>query len=528
MEHSSNIARSVGPTAEEWQLHRPTIKRLYLDEDRTLPDVMRIMQQQHSFKASTKMYRSRLSLWKIDNKNLRKAEIKQIAHTKVTRDAAGKKSVFKVKGRDVSEGSVLRYVKKHGFSKWVDYVRAASPFEYDNQIVCYTPAQSPSLAAALQDLNIYFDQSPILGSGQYDLGMQGILSLSPRPQSWRLVPISPVPRSLSLPTVWERPEQLLWTLRSYLQGSFDSNSWFTDKRGLLKSTKDLGGPQISLQWDCGMALEMFQQGNYVQARQLLSRACVYIEHCVRFDTPHLMNEIFFILAFLQRIKSFGIEAIILPHFSLSSKYLLGDQHPLTQLSQQLVLLDSNSSDLLNRLLKCYIHVMEDRVGEAHIATLHARESFARNAGGSEAVVEARALHAFCEKAPIADSLKQAATVTLARVLHNNKQDQEALEIMLKILEEIVHDLEPHAWDLTSRILGRLGDLAGAEHYNQLSVEQISAQERSVSYKMRFMCRRAVILRHMGRIQEAEEMEEKIDILLGPPQIKELLEEGPEA
>ena len=43
------------PTSGDWESHRHTIIRLYMDEDRTLKDVMKIMRTQHSFNATVKM-----------------------------------------------------------------------------------------------------------------------------------------------------------------------------------------------------------------------------------------------------------------------------------------------------------------------------------------------------------------------------------------------------------------------------------------------------------------------------------------
>jgi hypothetical protein len=117
---------------------------------------MGIMQQQYDFKASPKMYKNHFSLWKMGNKNLKKPGIKQIAHTKVARDAAGKRSVFKIKGRQIDEQNVLRYVKRHVFSTLMDYVRAVSPFGHDDEIVCYTPPYSPPSTTVIQTV----DESP--------------------------------------------------------------------------------------------------------------------------------------------------------------------------------------------------------------------------------------------------------------------------------------------------------------------------------------------------------------------------------
>jgi hypothetical protein len=41
-----------GPSTFEWNSHMPTIRRLYMDEDRTLKEVVRIMRDEHGFIAS--------------------------------------------------------------------------------------------------------------------------------------------------------------------------------------------------------------------------------------------------------------------------------------------------------------------------------------------------------------------------------------------------------------------------------------------------------------------------------------------
>jgi hypothetical protein len=40
-------SRRTWARPEEWELHRPLIKRLYVDEDRTLKEVMKVMSSEH-------------------------------------------------------------------------------------------------------------------------------------------------------------------------------------------------------------------------------------------------------------------------------------------------------------------------------------------------------------------------------------------------------------------------------------------------------------------------------------------------
>ncbi|KAK8087913.1 hypothetical protein PG997_002874 [Apiospora hydei] len=56
---------SAGPSMEAWESYRPLITKLYLDDNRELSEVRRIMQEDHDFRASPGMYKKRLRSWKV-------------------------------------------------------------------------------------------------------------------------------------------------------------------------------------------------------------------------------------------------------------------------------------------------------------------------------------------------------------------------------------------------------------------------------------------------------------------------------
>ena len=50
---SETLASARGwPTEVDWALHRSTIKRLYLEENKTLKELMEIMEREHALKAT--------------------------------------------------------------------------------------------------------------------------------------------------------------------------------------------------------------------------------------------------------------------------------------------------------------------------------------------------------------------------------------------------------------------------------------------------------------------------------------------
>ncbi|KAI0188007.1 Clr5 domain-containing protein [Xylaria flabelliformis] len=52
-------------TPEDWDAHQETIRRLYLDEKRPLKEVVVIMESEYGFRATAKMYKTRLAKWKM-------------------------------------------------------------------------------------------------------------------------------------------------------------------------------------------------------------------------------------------------------------------------------------------------------------------------------------------------------------------------------------------------------------------------------------------------------------------------------
>lgn len=49
---STVVSRGRWPNEEDWATHRSTIKRLYLDENKTLKEVMEIMNREYLVKAT--------------------------------------------------------------------------------------------------------------------------------------------------------------------------------------------------------------------------------------------------------------------------------------------------------------------------------------------------------------------------------------------------------------------------------------------------------------------------------------------
>src|SRR5438045_3198572 len=88
-----------------------------------------------------KMYKSRIKTWSFA-KNIRKSEMLAISRKMANRNAAGKKSIFKVRGRQVDPSDVERYLKRNNLDS-NDIEGAAAVPDTPSDIVCQTPERTP-------------------------------------------------------------------------------------------------------------------------------------------------------------------------------------------------------------------------------------------------------------------------------------------------------------------------------------------------------------------------------------------------
>ena len=201
------------PEQDIWENIRPTIKRLYLDEDKTLKDVMATMQRDFGHKATIKMYQNRITKWGLD-KNCKAHEMKAIARKMVKRDAMGKASVFQIRGRQIERKEVLRHLKRKGYQSLEEVLlRDKSPeTNTPSDVRCLTPEPSNSPRSS----SVTRRQRLSMNDNHRRLSSLNHVSSS-------LIP----PRDLLI------PESILLAIKALFQGSLDGNFWKLDTDGCL-------------------------------------------------------------------------------------------------------------------------------------------------------------------------------------------------------------------------------------------------------------------------------------------------------
>ncbi|KAI0150252.1 hypothetical protein GGR57DRAFT_493287 [Xylariaceae sp. FL1272] len=125
--------RSQQHTSQVWETHKEDIRRLYLEENRPLKEVMAIMRQR-GFRATVRMYKSRFDKWGF-SKNNNKNEVVKMLQVQRQRNALGKRTTFHRNGREVA---IDAYLKRKGISQY-DLAEPGLAEHLPEHLRCVTP-----------------------------------------------------------------------------------------------------------------------------------------------------------------------------------------------------------------------------------------------------------------------------------------------------------------------------------------------------------------------------------------------------
>ncbi|KAI4243835.1 MAG: hypothetical protein L6R42_010614, partial [Xanthoria sp. 1 TBL-2021] len=90
MDHPSLENNHCPNQSSDWEEYRDIIQRLYVTEDKPLPDVVDEMKRKYSFVATERQYKRRISEWHLD-KNVKDEEMRAIIAVEAMRLRQGKK-----------------------------------------------------------------------------------------------------------------------------------------------------------------------------------------------------------------------------------------------------------------------------------------------------------------------------------------------------------------------------------------------------------------------------------------------------
>ncbi|KAI1275546.1 hypothetical protein F5Y07DRAFT_172194 [Xylaria sp. FL0933] len=180
-------------TANDWANHRPLITALYRDQNKTLKETMRVMEEKYNFFATVRMYKARFQQWEIEKK-IKAEDAVEIFRQQTARSNAGKASVFYIRGRKINPDRLQRYRYRAAAMVLEQIIGAergrnisrAGGTSTSSHIVCRTPSPSPS--------------------------PEGSPTIAPQ---------------LEDPTDLRVPRECIHILRDYIAGSVESGAWQT-------------------------------------------------------------------------------------------------------------------------------------------------------------------------------------------------------------------------------------------------------------------------------------------------------------
>ena len=538
--NDDKVSVKEGPGSEVWETHRPTIKRLYLDENKTLEDVMAIMRRDHCLKASESIYKRRIKKWGLD-KNCKANEMKAIARKKVERDAMGKASMFKIRGRQIEIEEVLRYFKRkrksdHSLEAWV--VREGFPrSETPSSIEVSTPrASTPTPSSRIPSRQIprnygHKTDAPHLSR---DLVRRQYLwmpnHLRSRSSLDRISPTLDPPRDLLV------SERLFAAIKTLIQSSLDINMWSIDENGNLTSRKSPLGPNVAIfdfLWYCQTAKSLLDRKLFVEARQLLYKACEQCKDVVEEEHPDTLAitfEVYF--SFAQ--AGYSDAAIkVFQHLKARAMVAPFSTPPFRRFIENFLLVNESTEEVYFIAWKCSDDNFKQRLDPFHQTWLLAHLDYIMRIrsriGLPEAEIGLRSLLTQCEQlCGRSDPRRFSILRRLTWILHEQRKFQEAEEVGQGILQW-AENSKDKVWTMKAL------DIVSRSQYFQNKYDQAKdTLERCIDIAagyygdqhpvvIEYLVRLEEWLLYWGRREEAMELAAQRAQILGPAEIEELME-----
>ena len=561
--NDDEIPVTQGPGPEVWETHRPMIKGLYLDEDKRLKDVMTIMQRDYGIKATVKMYKSRVNKWGLD-KNCKANEMKAIARKKVERDAIGKASLFKIRGRQIEIEEVLRHFKRKSYHSLEELVvREGFPrSETPSNIEVSTPRMSTpspsshdahaidSAPMTVTEAEVIRSQDPsqlIPRSYEHKTDTTHLSSDFIRRQSlWmqnnlrRLSSLGRISPTLDPPRDLLVSERLFAAIRTFIQSSWDRGVWSTHKNGHLTSGKTALGSTVAIihfEWYCYTVTSLLERKLFVEARQLLCKACERCKDVVEEEHPDTLSIIFEVYIGLAQAGYSDAAIKVFQHLKARAMMTPLSTLAFRQFIENFLLVNQNTEEVYTIAWKCSDDNFEQRLDPFHRTWLNSRLGYimrmSSRIGSPEAEILLRSLLTQCEQFCGRSDLRCFAILeSLAWILYDQDKFQEAEEVGQRILQwaEIFQDEGIGAF-WTMKAL----EMVSAAQYSQDKDDQAkNSLERCIDMAARrygeqhpvfigYLLRLEEWLLSWGRQEEARALAEQRARILGPAEIKELIE-----
>lgn len=339
------------PAQDRWAELRPIITKLYKEENRTLKDTMEIIERDHEFSATARMYKTRIKNWGLDKK-FKAKEVLVMLQVQKEREGENKETEFVVRGHKVDQRRMKRYLQRNKtvldrFNEGELPPEAAATTALSKSVIG-SPESDGSPGSPCSAIST---STRRLSRGLPSSGaIVHVRTPSPEPArlSWQYA--TPETRhpgpSLGLPGPSRDAERLLHGVRSYIGGSFSAGTWFYDAFGRIQSRQ--GGMSDSLLLDTWTRLEVVASGmateQDIKVFGTLNPAFESLQEIVREEAPLLISRMLRLSRKLELLQNRQLWAVLVEYIGEQTSRILGQSHVMNVIWQQFRAMDVGTDE----------------------------------------------------------------------------------------------------------------------------------------------------------------------------------------
>ncbi|KAF4459001.1 hypothetical protein FALBO_14248 [Fusarium albosuccineum] len=414
------------PSAE-WEKKRPIITRLYQEEKRPLKEVMEVLEREHGFTATVKMYKSRIWKWGLDKK-LKSDEVLAILILKTEREAQGKISEFTIRGQPVDLDNINRYIRRN-----------------PGLVARFRAGEVPSIQTTLE-----------------------VQCRTPSPL------LSP---SLPPPTETVRVEQILGLFRNYVDASFTNGAWDFEYNVYCVSQKPGDrSDELFERVIASFALvnRSMMRKDEIRISDVLGHAFEALKEIIASKSPVFVIRTACLLWYLDRHHKQDLLQLVMNYLAGLVPIVLGHNHPMARIWQILGSSEfSEFYELSTRLYSFLVPVLEERIGPANLMTtvlygdhIDCLVNNSKSAESLEVATRYRAkADATGQRHPWLSELAIAQTAVLCTAKSAEGKIEEAIQCLQSLKD---YDMPEEQQAVVNVQLGnysyRMGDITSAIHW----------------------------------------------------------------
>ncbi|KAH6975446.1 hypothetical protein BKA56DRAFT_89761 [Ilyonectria sp. MPI-CAGE-AT-0026] len=308
--------------SQEWEKKRPIITRLYQEEKKPLKEVMEILERDHNFTATVKMYKSRIWKWGLDKK-LKGDEVLAILILRTEREAQGKPSEFTIRGQPVDLDNINRYIRRNPSLVARFQAGEVPSIQTTLEVQCHTPSPAPS------------------------------------PSSTAPIEVGPI-------------EEVLCLFRNYVDLCFTNGIWEYEYN--INCTSRRTGDRSDELFErvmTGFALvnRCMMRKDEISIGTILSPAFESLKEIVASESPIFVARTACLLWYLDRNHRNDLLRIVMDYLAGLVPIVLGQDNPMIRIWQILGSPQfTEYSELAMRLYSTLVPLMEERIGPANYIT----------------------------------------------------------------------------------------------------------------------------------------------------------------